>query len=193
MRGIDTVRSRVKITIKDIAESNLDDIPRPCNGCLYWEFPEDFEKTRADASKAMSELIEKKKTWFSQRMKTFGVCGKIVYYNNLPVGYAQYAPSRYLPNVVDYKSKAVGRIEDGAVFLSCLFIADKSLRGKRIGTKLLDSIIADLKKRGFKALETFALRGSSNNPSGPAELYLKRGFSIKNEANPNFPLMRLDL
>lgn len=193
MEAIDNVHSCVKIEINDIAESNLDDIPKPCNGCLYWEFPEDFEKTKEDPVKAMSELIEKKKEWFSQRMKTFGVCGKIVYYNNLPVGYAQYAPSRYLPRVVSYRSEAVGRIEDGAVFLSCLFIADKSLRGKRIGTKLLASIIVDLKKRGFKALETFALRGSSNNPSGPVELYLKRGFSIKNEANPIFPLMRLDL
>ena len=96
-------------------------------------------------------------------------------------------------NIVGYKSKPVGRIEDGTVFLSCLFIDEKSLRGKGIGMELLDSIVADLKKQGFKAIETFARRGSINNPSGPNELYLKRGFQIKNEANPEFPLMRLDL
>ena len=59
--------------------------------------------------------------------------------------------------------------------------------------KLLDSIVADLKKQGFKVIETFTRRGSTNNPSGPVELYLKRGFYIKNEANPDFPLVRLDL
>ena len=65
--------------------------------------------------------------------------------------------------------------------------------GKSPSWGTTQSIIADLKKRGFKAIETFALRGSPNNPSGPVGLYLKRGFHIKNEANPNFPLMRLDL
>lgn len=183
----------MRVEIKDITESNLHDIPQPCRGCLYWEFPEDFEKAREDPSKVSLELIKKKKGWFTQSLKTFGICGKIVYCNNLPVGYAQYAPSTRLPNIASYKSKAVGRIEDGTVFLSCLFIAEKSLRGKGIGMELLDSIIADLKKQGFKAIETFARRGSTNNPSGPIELYLKRGFYIKNEANPDFPLVRLDL
>lgn len=185
---------RMKVEIKDIVESNLDDIPETCKGCLYWEFPKDSEKAREnDLSKATLEPINKKKNWFIQTMKTFGICGKIVYRNNLPVGYAQYAPSTRLPNIASYKSKAVGRIENGTVFLSCLFIADKSLRGKGIGMKLLDNIVSDLKRRGFRAIETLARRGSANNPSGPVELYLKKGFYIKNEANPDFPLVRLDL
>ena len=72
----------MKVEIKDIIESNLDDIPEPCRGCVYWEFPEDFEKAREDPSKVLLELIKKKKNWFTQSTKTFGICGKIVYCNN---------------------------------------------------------------------------------------------------------------
>ena len=72
-------------------------------------------------------------------------------------------------------------------------IADKKIRRKSLGEKLLESVIADLKKRGFKATETYARRGSSNNPSGPVEFYLKNGFHIEDEKNPHFVIVRLDL
>lgn len=183
----------MQVEIKSITESNLDDIPKPCRGCTYWEFRRDVDKAREHPSKVTLEQTSKKKDWFIHTMKTFGICGKIGYFNQLPVGYAQYAPSNRLPNIASYKCKAIGLIEDGTVFLSCLFINEKSLRGKGSGTKLLDNVVTDLENRGFKAIETFAGKGSANNPSGPVELYLKRGFYIKNEANPNFPLMRLDL
>ncbi len=193
MRTIFQVDEHMQVEIKNITESNLDDIPKPCRGCIYWEFPRDIDKAGEHPSKVTMEQIRKKKEWFIQTMKTFGICGKIVYYNQLPVGHAQYAPSHRLPNIANYKSKAIGIIEDGTVFLSCLFITDKSLRGEGIGTKLLDNIVTDLENRGFKAIETFAGKGSANNPSGPVKLYLKKGFYIKNETTPNFPLMRLDL
>lgn len=45
---------------------------------------------------------------------------------------------------------------------------------------------------GLRAVETFARRGSPNNPSGPLEFYLKQGFKVK--ADDEFlPLLRLDL
>jgi len=179
----------MKAVVKGITRENLDDIPEPCRSCVYWEFPEDSEKAKL----LKSELVRKKKEWFLQTLREFGNCGKIVYYNNSVVGYAQYGPVTHLPNISSYGSKLVGRLEDGTVFLSCLYITKKALRGRGIGLKLLESIILDLKKRGFKAIETFARRGSSNNPSGPIEIYLKKGFHIKDETNPEFTLVRLEL
>jgi len=58
---------------------------------------------------------------------------------------------------------------------------------------LLKNIIDDLKGRGFRALETFARRGNSENPSGPLEFYIKNGFIIKNKTNPEYPLVQLYL
>jgi len=182
----------VKDIIRDVTESNLNDVPEPCKSCLYWSFPEEFDWTKRKVSEWKQKYERKKKQWITQTLSEFGSCGKILYHNNAPAGYAEYGPSNRFLQIKEYKSHPVGKIEDGIVFLSCLYIADKNLRGKGLGERLLDSIIADLKTRGFKAVETFALRSSSNNPSGPVELYLKKGFHIKDETNPVFPLVRLD-
>ena len=179
----------MKLEIKDVTESNYDEIPGICKQCLYWSFPEKFEKRRG----AHPDHRALKKDWITQTQKEFGNCGKILYYDKVPVGYAEYGPSNRFPQTEVYKSKPIGNIEDGVVFLSCLYIADESLRGKGLGKRLLDSVIADLKSRGFKAMETYARRGSSNNPSGPVEFYLESGFSIIDESDPEFPNVRLIL
>ena len=57
---------------------------------------------------------------------------------------------------------------------------------------MLEKLIAELRKRKFKAVETFARKNSENNPSGPLELYLKHNFEIKNDRD-EFPLVRFGL
>lgn len=66
-------------------------------------------------------------------------------------------------------------------------------RGKGPGKGLLDKVITDLRKRGFKAVETFARKDSANNPSGPIEFYLRGGFHVEEEINSDFALVRLNL
>jgi GNAT superfamily N-acetyltransferase len=181
----------MRVTIKDITSQNSGDIPANCNQCLYWEYPEDFERLKS--AKKTAELTAKKKKWFLQTLKEFGICGKIVYCKNEPIGYAQYCPSVFLPQTSDYGYKSVGTIQEGVVFLSCLYIIDEKMRNKGVGTKLLEKVIKDLKKRGFKAIETIARKGSSNNPSGSVELYLKKEFYVKDDTVSEYPLMRLNL
>jgi len=184
--------TEIEVNVEDIRESNLKDIPDPCRGCVYWEFPEDFEKGKEDPQKKW-ELENKKKEWFKQTMKEFGTCGKIVYHEGEPIAYAQYASSARLPNINEYESKPVGKLEEGVVFLSCLFIVDETMRGQSIGKLLLQNIIEDLRRRGFKAIETFASRSDVENPSGPMAFYIRNGFHIKDKTNPEFPLMRFYL
>ncbi len=186
------MEANVEISIEDISKGNLKDIPEPCKGCVYWEFPEDYEKGKEDPRKKGEFEVEKRE-WFEQTMKDFGTCGKIVYQNGKAIAYAQYAPSRRLPQSDEYESKDVGKIEDGVVFLSCLYITDKEWRQKGIGEKLLQNIIEDMRRRGFKAIETFARRSEANNPSGPMMFYIRNGFHIKDKTNPEFPLMRFYL
>ena len=184
----------MEFEIRNLSESNLDDIPEICRRCLYWSFPEEFDTVKTESGgKHKQELEAKKKQWILQTLEEFGNCGKILYHHNKPVGYAEYGPSNRFPEIKAYNTKPIGKIEDGVVFLSCLLIADENLRGKGLGEKLLDNVMADLKDRGFKAVETFARRGSSNNPSGPVEFYLKKGFQIKDETNPEFPVVRSNL
>jgi GNAT superfamily N-acetyltransferase len=181
----------MEIVVKNITRESLGDIPRSCKECLYWELPEDLEKLSQQKKSRPAE--EKKKEWFIKTLDEFGNCGKIVYQDKAAIGYAQYAPFNRFPQVSSYKSGPCGRIEECTVLPSCSYISEEKQRGKGIGAKLLDTIITDSRNRGFKAVETFARRRSANNPSGRIELYLKRGFKIKDETNPEFPLLRLEL
>jgi len=189
------LKEEIKFDIVDITEASLGDIPETCKGCVYWEFPKELDKAREEKveEQKKSEFEQKKRKWFVQTLKEFGTCGKIAYYNGKPVAYAQFAPSERLPNTSAYESQPLGKLEEGVVFLSCLYIVDKTMRGKGLGEALLQNIIEDLKRRGFKALETFARRGNPVNPSGPLEFYVKNGFIIKDKTNPEFPLMKLYL
>jgi len=182
----------IEVEIEDIREANLGDIPEPCRCCVYWEFPQEFDRVKGETEKRL-EFEEKKREWLVQALKEFGTCGKIVYFNGKPVAYAQFAPSARFPSIGIYESKPVGKVEEGVIFLSCLYIADKTMRGRGLGEALLKNIVDDLKRRGFKAVETFARRGDPNNPSGPLEFYIKNGFIIKDKTNPEFPLVQLYL
>jgi len=183
---------KIEIEIEDIRKANLREIPESCRGCVYWESPSDFEKSKGDAQKK-AELEAKKREWFEKTLEEFGSCGKIVYSDGKPIAYAQYSSSERLPNISSYESKSVGKLKEGVVFLSCLYVADETMRDKGIGEQLLQNIIEDLRRRGFKAIETFACRTSANNPSGPMAFYVKNGFHIKDKTNAAFPLMRLFL
>ncbi len=175
----------MKIEVRDITEKNVDEIPKPCRNCVYWENPENFERISPE------QAFEYKKSWFIENLKNFGVCGKILYVDGVPVAYAQFAPSSLLPQVKNYNCSSLGKPEDRIIFLSCLFVCRPEYRNKGLGSKLLTDIISTLKLRGFKGIETFAREDSPNNPSGPVHFYLKHGFQIKEKLDQNFALMHL--
>jgi GNAT superfamily N-acetyltransferase len=162
--------------------SNFGDIPIPCKYCLYWQ------TTGAFGEKMLKPQKEReKREWFNKVAKEFGDCIKLGYLNDTPIGFIQYSLPTFFPRVKEYAS---GPSSEDAVLITCLYIVDKEARGKGFGTDMLNGLIAELKERGFKAVETFARRNSQDNPSGPLEFYLKSGFKIKNEKS-DFPLVRL--
>ncbi|MEM2979776.1 MAG: GNAT family N-acetyltransferase [Thermoproteota archaeon] len=180
------------VEIVSLTEENLIDAPEwgehpfSCKYCIYWEFPEEC----VDPSRESRErMLAKKLSWLRSVRNLFGDCGKIMYVDGKPVGYAQYASPKTLPLSAEYSS---GPPSGDAVLISCLFIAHKEYRGRGLGKQLLQSIIEDLRKRGVKAIETFARRNNPDNPSGPVEFYLKNGFRIFRD-DSEFPLMRLEL
>jgi len=179
--------------IVDLTEKNLIDAPEwpahpfSCKYCIYWEYP---EESVGPATEQKEDMFTKKLSWLRRATEEFGNCGKLVYAHGAAIGYAQYAPPRYLPKSASYDS---GQPSDDAVLVSCLFIPQAKFRGLGIGSQLLQSIIDELKnEKRKKAIETFARRGSPDNPSGPVELYLRNGFRIHAD-DKEFPLMRLDL
>ena len=61
----------IEVNIEDIREANLKDIPESCRGCVYWEFPQDFEK-RKDEPQRKLEFEAKKLEWFEKTLEEFG-------------------------------------------------------------------------------------------------------------------------
>ncbi|MCK4225173.1 MAG: GNAT family N-acetyltransferase, partial [candidate division Zixibacteria bacterium] len=121
--------------------------PFSCKYCIWWEFPDQY----VDPSRETKEdMMQKKLRWLRNTNKVFGNCGKMVYVNGKPVGYAQYAPPELLPRSADYQSGPPG---DDATLISCLFIPQKEFRRLGLGSQLLQNIIDDLKKWRLKQLK----------------------------------------
>lgn len=182
----------MRIEVVNLTERNLNDAPEwpshpfSCKYCIYWEFPEECTDP---TNEKKEDMLKKKLEWLESVNKKFGNCGKIVYANERSVGYAQYAPPEFFPGLADYES---GPPSNEAVLISCLFIPEKEFRRVGLGSRLLQSIIDDLRERKIKTVETFARKNKPDNSSGPVEFYLKNGFRIYKD-DPEFPLMRMDL
>jgi GNAT superfamily N-acetyltransferase len=172
------------LKIENVDEENFQDIPSQCKCCLYWQTNGEF-----GPEMLKPEMEQKKREWFSKVSKEFGNSLKIVYFNDMPVGFMQFALARFFPRVKEYEA---GPPSDDAAFIACLYIASKEMRGKGFGTMMLKDLVAELKKRGFKAIETFARKSSVDNPSGPLKLYMKHNFKMKSEKD-DFPLLRLEV
>lgn len=180
------------IEIVNITEQNLLDAPEwqghpfSCKFCLSWEFPEECPDPMAEVKE---ERLKRKQEWLRQVNQEFGNCGKLVYVDRKAVGFAEFAPARFLPNAAEYQS---GPVSDDAVLIPCLFIPEKKYQHRGLGSMLVQNILNELRSRGIKAVETFSRKSSSANPSGPVEFWQKHGFAILHD-DPEFPLLRLEL
>lgn len=182
----------MNIEIADLTVQSLMDAPQwplhpySCKYCIYWEY---LAAGVDHGEEQKEEMLARKLIWLRRTLREFGNCGKILYVDGEGTGYAQYAPPGHLPNSAEYDS---GPPSDDAVLISCLFIAQERFQRSGLGSRLLHSIVDELRTRGITAVETFARRGSPDNPSGPAEFYSRNGFRIHKD-DKEFPLMRLYL
>jgi GNAT superfamily N-acetyltransferase len=185
-------RKIVKIEIANLTEKNLSGAPEwesypfSCKYCIYWEHP---ELCVGPTAQAKEDALHRKTEWLRTASLSFGNCGKLVYVDGVAVGYAQYAPPGLFPQAKNYPA---GPLDPMAVFIACLFIPRKEFRGLGLGSRLFESVLADLRQKGAKAVETVARKGGADNPSGPVEFYFNKGFKITRE-DVEFPLLHLDL
>lgn len=147
-----------------------------CRYCAYWETTGAYPR-----AEPRSTLEHRKRDWYRQER----VGGKIAYLANQAVGYAQYGPAAAFPRVAEY---AAGPPSEDALFLGCLFVM-AGARGKGIGRALIEAVEAEAAQSSYPAIETFARRGSSNNPAGPLGFYLNRGYEVI-LGDAQFPLVR---
>jgi len=174
----------MSIAIERASLDRFGDIPIPCRHCLYWQTKDECTTTRNK-----DEDERKKRQWFEKVGNEFGNPIRVAYLDGVPAGFLQFAPARFFPRIAEYTTATP---DDKAIFIACLYVVNEKARGKGVGTAMLDDLVRELPRSRCGVIETFARRGSANNPSGPVEFYLKHGFKSVG-GREEFPLVRLEL
>ncbi|HVQ94681.1 MAG TPA: GNAT family N-acetyltransferase [Mycobacteriales bacterium] len=169
----------------NITLDNLDDLPRKCRRCVFWEL-DPVQRERAEEA-GDTEL--EKEAWVSSVLLEWGSCGKIAYVDGVPAGFMLFAPPAYVPRSVAFPSSPVSA---DAVLLMTAFIRPE-FAGGGLGRMLVQGLAKDLRMRGIRAVEAFGdLKWEAPSCVLPAEYLLAVGFKTV-RPHARFPRLRLEL
>jgi GNAT superfamily N-acetyltransferase len=169
---------------------NLEDLPRHCRKCVYWEVAphlrgqvEEFGETELE-----------KEAWVSSVLLEWGSCGRLLYSNKLPVGFVLYAPPTVVPRAGAFPTSPAS---PDAVLLTA-FHVQPEFRGGGIGRALVQEVAKDLTRRGVRAIEAFGDAQPESRAEGehhcvvPAGFLTRVGFKTV-RPHPRWPRLRLEL
>jgi hypothetical protein len=177
----------------------LEDLPRPCRQCVYWE----LDPVSAQRACATGDPAFEKEAWVSQTLLEWGSCGKLIYVDGMPAGFAMYAPPAYTPRSMAFPTSPVS--PDAALLMTAHVVLP--FHGGGLGRMLIQGVARDLTKRGVKAIEAFgdarsedpgslsendARLGATGACLAPADFFLSVGFKTVRQ-HPKYPRLRLDL
>ncbi len=173
-------RRLVSITL-----DNLDDLPRRCRRCVFWEL-EPVARTRAEDA---GDTEFEKEAWVSATLLEWGSCGKIVYVDSVPAGYVLHAPPAYVPRSIAFPTSPVSA--DAVLLMTANVLPE--FGGLGLGRMLVQGTAKDLLRRGVKAVEAFGdRRWDAPACVLPADYLLSVGFKTV-RPHPRFPRLRLEL
>jgi GNAT superfamily N-acetyltransferase len=165
---------------------NLEHLPKRCRKCVYWELAPHLKEQAEEYGQTDFE----KEAWVSSVLLEWGSCGRIIYVDNVPAGYALYAPPSAVPRAVAFPTAPVSA---DAVLLTALRVLPEFERGG-LGRVLVQAVAKDLTRRGVKAIEAFS-DASIDDEAGcviPANFLLSVGFKTV-RPHPRWPRLRLEL
>lgn len=194
----------------------LEDLPPRCRRCVFWE----LDPVAAERAHAAGGTGLEKEAWVSRALLEWGSCGKLVYVDGAPAGFAVFAPPSLVPRSVAFPTSPISA---DAVLLMTAHIVP-AFAGGGLGRMLIQGVARDVTKRGFRAIEAFGsasgvLRKSepqpgpgprseqrpAERPTGseaesevahgclvPADFFLAVGFKTV-RPHPRYPRVRLDL
>jgi len=171
-------RKVVRLTLDHLEELNA-----PCRSCLFWEL-DPVRRERA------TDACAEKDAWVSEVLREWGSCGRVVLVDDVPVGYAVYAPDAFLPGAAAF---ATAPVSPDAVLLTTVHV-EPAYRGGGLARMLVQGMARDLVQRGgIAAIEAFG------DPSGrggrcqlPVEFLGSVGFKT-HRPHPTAPRLRMDL
>lgn len=152
---------------------------------LYWE----TEPTSDGAELADTACVIDKEAWLSQVQLEWGTAGQnlICLDPDRTLGTIIYAPPRFVPR---QRHLPTAPVSADAIVVTSLKIAP-GFQGEGLESLLVDGAVADLTRRGVKAIEAFGCTHRSDEVIA-IELLLEAGFHIVAD-DPQIPRLRLDL
>jgi GNAT superfamily N-acetyltransferase len=164
---------------------NLDHLPQRCRRCVFWELAPHVR----EQAEEFGETELEKEAWVSSVLLEWGSCGRIIYVDGVPAGYAMYAPPAAVPRSTAFPTAPVSA---DAVLLTALRVVPEFEHGG-LGRVLVQNVAKDLTRRGVKAVEAFGdLEGAAESCVIPAGFLQQVGFKTV-RAHPKWPRMRLEL
>jgi GNAT superfamily N-acetyltransferase len=168
---------------------NLDDLPSECRSCVFWE----LDPVRRERAEAAGEAACEKEAWVSRVLLEWGSCGRILYLEDEPAGYALYAPPAYVPGAAAFPTAPVS---EDAVLLATVMVRPE-YAGGGLGRVLVQAVVKDVLGRGdIRALEAFgdhrAVGLQQHTCVVPTDFLLRVGFKT-HRAHARNPRMRMDM
>jgi GNAT superfamily N-acetyltransferase len=169
-----------------ITLDNLDDLPKRCRRCVFWELSEHLGKQAIDFGSTELE----KEAWVSEVLLEWGSCGKIVHMGGVPAGYVMYAPPSAVPRAAEMPT---GPVSADAVLLTTMQVVPE-FSGEGLGRMLAQAVVRDLTRRGVKAIEVFGEQRPGTEPGClvPADFLRAVGFKTI-RPHPRWPRLRMEL
>nr|WP_238391753.1 MULTISPECIES: acetyltransferase [unclassified Mycolicibacterium] len=195
-------------------------LPKHARRCVFWE----VDPSILGGSDHLSDPEFEKEAWLSMVMLEWGSCGQLAVAcdpdravepddDSQCLGYAFYAPPRAVPRAHRFPT---GPVSPDAVLLTSIGV-ECSEAGEALSRHLIAAVVADLVRRGVRALEAFGrtteVAELGSQEACPAELaaaveafgecaveqcviaadfLLDNGFEIV-APHPYFPRLRLEL
>ena len=125
----------------------------------------------------------------SAMLLEWGSCGKLIYVDGVPAGFALYAPPAYVPRSVAFPTSPVSA--DAVLLMTAHVLPEFS--GGGLARMLVQGVAKELTRRGVRAVESFGdLRWDGARCVVPADYLLAVGFKTV-RPHPRWPRLRLEL
>lgn len=167
--------------VRELALEDLDALPDPCRGCMFWQ--------TTNARKGYLERDpQAQDAWWQAVQLDWGAPGKAIWHGENLVAFALYAPPLHVQRV---RSLTIPASDDSLV-LATMWTALEE-RGAGHARHLLQVVARDAVSRGLQALEAY---GAPQPTEGrcvlPGSVLEALGFT-RHRPHPRVPLYRLEL
>lgn len=145
----------VSTSVTALTLGGLDKLPAHSRRCVFWE----MDPAVAEDSRGFSDPVFEKEAWLSTVLLEWGSCGQVANVDGNVAGCALYSPPSAVPRATLFPTSPVS---PDAVLLTTLQ-AEFPYQDNEVAHQLMQAVVADLVRRGVRALESFGIR--SDPPS----------------------------